>query len=139
MSIDYRIAKKLCTANELDLLEELKPAELHQLTAPDLKRRMAQARRICDKWKEVAVEQGDSSDGTATSSQTKKEIFEQAVVLFGAKLTAVTEAAAQAEQARKAELAARVSAKRGPKPGARPAKASRKSAATKKAAKKSKQ
>lgn len=137
MSIDYRIAKKLCTANELDLLEELKPSELQQLTAPDLKRRIAQSRRISDKWREVALEQGQSADGSANSSQIKQDLFEQAVVLFGAQLTAVTEAAAKAEQARKAVLAARVSAKRGPKPGARSALATPKGAPTKKASKKS--
>jgi len=131
MSIDYKKAKSLCTATEYDLLEEAKPGAIALLTDEELKRKRAHARRLADKWREQAIEQGNSTDGSAQRSQEKHGMFQEALKRFETKLAESYAAQAATKAAAQAALA-KPSVK---KAEAKPAQASRQKAAKKKASK----
>lgn len=130
MAIDFKAAKKLCTATELALLEQSKPTTLSGLSAADLRRRAGQARRYSDKWRELAIKQRAVVGAPVERSEAKHAFFAEAVNRFETKLSKVT---AALEKAKTAAKKAPVKTKKAP---AKPAQASRKKAAQKKAAKK---
>jgi hypothetical protein len=130
MAIDYKAAKKLCTAAELALLEQSKPTVLTGLSAADLRRMGGQARRYSDKWRELAIKQGAVAGAPVERTQAKHAFFAEAVTRFEAKLAKLVIAQ---EKAKAVAKKAPAKAKKAP---AKPAQASRKKAAQKKAAKK---
>jgi hypothetical protein len=113
MKIDYQNARQLCNAAELSLLEDTKPKSLTKFSEAELKRKISQARKYSDKWRDQAQAQGNSTDGSGARSMQKHELFKEALNRFEARLSRTTVAAKKV-----------------------PAKAVQKKAAQKKAAKK---
>jgi len=104
MQIDFVAAKTLCNASEFSLLLDTRPKSLTQFSAAELKRKLARARELADKWRGQAKRQGYSSDGSAMRSINKCALFVEATDRFQARLAKVGEA--PAAKADKKKLAA---------------------------------
>lgn len=101
MKIDYQNARILCSATELSLLEDTKPKVLTGFTDAELKRKVAQARKYSDKWRQQAISQGQSSRGSGGRSQQKHELFKEALGRFEGRLTRTAASAKKAPAAKK--------------------------------------
>jgi hypothetical protein len=116
MKIDYQNARQLCTATELSLLEDTKPKSLTKFTDAELKRKVTQARKYSDKWRELAKSQGNTSDGR---SQQKHELFKEALSRFEGRLSRTAAAAKPVPPATKAPAAKKAPAKKAAKKAAK--------------------
>jgi hypothetical protein len=94
MQIDFVAAKTLCNASEFSLLLDTRPKSLTQFSAAELKRKLARARELADKWRGQAKRQGYSSNGSAMRSINKCALFVEATDRFQARLAKVGEAPA---------------------------------------------
>lgn len=94
MQIDYKKARVLCTDTELSLLNDSKPLNVAKFTPAELKRKVTQARKFSDKWREQAIKQGNSTDGSAAKSEAKHEFFKEALARFDSRLAKVSAPAA---------------------------------------------
>ncbi|MEX1049661.1 MAG: hypothetical protein WED15_09040 [Akkermansiaceae bacterium] len=101
MNINYQNARMLCSATELSLLEDTKPKTLTGFTDAELKRKVAQARKYSDKWRQQAISQGQSSKGGGDRSQQKHELFKEALGRFEGRLTRTAASAKKAPAAKK--------------------------------------
>jgi hypothetical protein len=90
MKIDYTKAQVLCTATEFSLLTESKPAALAGMDAATLGKKVSQARRFSDKWRQQSRNQGSSKDGSAARSLEKHELFKETLARFEARLAKVS-------------------------------------------------
>jgi DNA polymerase III gamma/tau subunit len=90
-------ARKICTQAELGLLMACRPKAIEKLTADELKAAVMSARRLRDKWRDVATEQrrttqrqqkGRVTNDNARSAE-KAAIFAHAVKKFEGQLKAV--------------------------------------------------
>jgi hypothetical protein len=55
--IDYNKAGKLCSADEFRLVEQSRPNNVAQLNLREAKRRVEQARKQFDKWRQLSIKQ----------------------------------------------------------------------------------
>jgi hypothetical protein len=90
-------ARKICTQAELSLLMACRPKAIEKLAAEELKTAVASARRLRDKWRDVATEQRRETqrqqksrvtDDNARSAE-KAAIFAHALTKFEAQLKKV--------------------------------------------------
>jgi hypothetical protein len=90
-------ARKICTQAELSLLMACRPKAIERLTADELKSAVTNARRLRDKWRDVATEQRRATqrqqksrvtDDNARSGE-KAAIFAHAVKKFEGQLKVV--------------------------------------------------
>lgn len=99
MKIDYQNARKLCNPTELSLLEDTKPKTLTGFTDAELKKKVTQARKYSDKWRQQAISQGNSTNGNGERSQQKHELFKEALDRFEGRLARTATPAKKAPQA----------------------------------------
>lgn len=128
MQIDYAAAKKMCTAAELALLEQVKPVALAKLPAVRAKVLLGNARRFADKWRQQAIKQGHSTDGSAARSRKKQEMFAEAVSRLNARIEKLNAPAAAAKPAAKTITVRKKTARKRAVPKPRAKKAARKKA-----------
>ena len=87
-------ARELCTAAELRLVESSRRHALAELTAAQLKKKIAQARKLRDKWRDVSTrqrrlvqrEQGTRVTEKDSRSQQKSQLFVELLARFEARL-----------------------------------------------------
>jgi hypothetical protein len=90
-------ARKICTSAELSLLLACRPKAIEKLAADELKTAVASARRLRDKWRDVATEQRRATQRQQKSRVTednarsaeKAAIFAHALTKFEAQLKKV--------------------------------------------------
>jgi len=117
MPIDYKNARKLCTASELALLDQAKPAVLSKLKPAEIRKLASSARSLADKWREQAIKQQRATDGSAQRSQQKHAFFKEALSRFEAQLIKLTspppakKAAAKKAAAKKSPIKKKVAKK----------------------------
>lgn len=102
-------AKAICTAAEYDLVRDAAAPRISSLTPSSLRGYVARARRLRDKYRDLANRQrreargksaprGAAPSGRNENTLKKLKLFEQALARFQAKLDKVTNAAAGAKQ-----------------------------------------
>jgi len=128
MQINYATAKKLCTAAEMQLLERVKPVALATLPAARAKVLLGNARRHADKWRQQAIKQGQSTDGSAARSRAKQELFEEAVARLNARIEKLGKPAPAAKTAAKTVTVSKKTARKRAVPKPRSKKQARKKA-----------
>jgi len=121
MAVAASKVKAVCTDSEVALVRASRKPELEQLSAAELKRNAARARKLFDKWQgqeraqaRQQVRQAGTPD-TETNTSLKAQIFREALDSFEArrtKLGATGKPAAKNKKARVAEHRARRSAVR---------------------------
>ena len=90
MQIDYKQARILCTDNELSLLNDSKPLNVAKFNPAELKKKVTQARKHADKWRQLAIKQGSPTNDSAAKSEAKHGFFKEALVRFESRLSKVT-------------------------------------------------
>ncbi len=95
-------ARELCSASELRLVEASRRQEIGQLSEAQLKRNVARARKLRDKWRDLAARQTRQvqqqqrsrvTDRNARSAE-KQAIFDEVLARFEARLEKVSSGAA---------------------------------------------
>ncbi len=133
MAQSKSVARKLATKAEWTLLEVSFPPLLKEITPGRLKQKVTRARKLQDKYRDLARQQKGEARGKRQVKSTraaagnantllKQEIFADALARFQAQL-AKLEAKAEKELARKEKAAGKAAAKRVKKTAAKPAKA----------------
>ncbi len=115
-------AKKLCTANELALVEASRKDAIQDLATKELKAKIGRARKLRDKWRDQATtqrraaQQAKAGRGVSASerSEQKQELFSQVLERFEKRLAKVDGAppTAKKSSARKVTSNQRVEAHR---------------------------
>jgi len=117
MKINYAQAKSICNAQEYALVESCRPTTLAKLSAAEVKRKAGQARKLFDKWNDLAIKQdrerGDAPAKDGERTRLKRDLFrevldrlEEKAEKVGAKAKAAEEAKSKAANAKKQKAAA---------------------------------
>lgn len=110
MAISLAKAKGLCTASELAIVAASEKERIGTLSGPQLRMKIAQARKLRDKWRDQATKQtraaqakvrGRHAAGNARSSE-KAELFGEVLGRFEAELAKPKSERGEAKRARKA-------------------------------------
>jgi len=102
-------AKTLCTTSEWQLVRASQGSTLSQLSGDELKKNLSLARRLRNKWRDLATEQrretqrqqGSRLTKTETRTRQKAELFEEVVGRFEEQLRKVESSAASPSPALK--------------------------------------
>ena len=100
---------ELCTAAELRLVESSRRQALAELTAAQVKKKIAQARKLRDKWRDlsnrqrrlVQREQQTRERRRMPSSQQKSQLFVEVLARFEARLESLAASPADAVRSKK--------------------------------------
>jgi hypothetical protein len=93
-------AKKMCTKAELGVVMGSRPDAIEKLSAAQLKKNVASARRLRDKWRDLATEQRRETQQTQNSRVTDKNARSgEKAALFGHVLQRYEEQLKKAEAA----------------------------------------
>ena len=142
MTIKLSEARQLCTKPELELIVSASPKELSGITLGRLEKKIERARKLRDKYADLAVAQKRKTqkvkgirgvDDGSTRTKRKAEIFGELLEKLGARKTLLEERKRKALEAA-AKKAAKAAAKKAPKKA--PVRKAAKKAPAKKAAKK---
>jgi hypothetical protein len=87
MKMDYKKACALTTESEFRLISDSKPTNITAFKPAELKKKINQARKHSDKWRQLAIKQGNSTDGSAANSFRKHEFFHETLNRFEARLS----------------------------------------------------
>jgi hypothetical protein len=128
MKIDYKKASKLCSADEFRLVEQSRPNNVAQLNLRDAKRRVEQARKQFDKWRQLSITQdrhqrGKPSDQAQERTQAKRDLFREVLNRFEARQKKI-EAIEAGKERRKSAAKKPAAGAQKPPFAAKPAKAS---------------
>jgi hypothetical protein len=85
--MDYKKARSLTTESEYRLINDSKLSNITAFKPAELKKKITQARKHSDKWRQLAIKQGNSTDGSAANSQRKHGFFQEALNRFEARLS----------------------------------------------------
>lgn len=116
MTISRRDAKPLCTAAEFALANESYPPTIGGLEAKELRQRIGRARKLRDKYADLASKQAREIRGKAAPTRqkaptgnaatvTKRDFFAESLARFEAKLGIVERRAAREQAAAEKEKA----------------------------------
>lgn len=87
MRIDYKKARALSSDVEFSLISDSKSPNITRFSPAELKKKITQARKHSDKWRQLAIKQGNSTDGSAANSYRKHEFFQETLNRFEARLS----------------------------------------------------
>lgn len=105
MQLNFEEARKLCTAAEFSLLQDSRPKIMTGFSGKQLKQKAAIARKYSDKWREMAMRGGNSSDGSAARSKQKHALFREALSRFEARIARIGKPAVKAPAKKAAKKA----------------------------------
>lgn len=103
MALSRATARKLCTATECRLIEESFPKKAAKLTAGAIRRRIARARRLRDKYRKQATDRARTARGktgrqrktparagdSAETKQKKQRLFSETMARFEKRLSSL--------------------------------------------------
>jgi hypothetical protein len=106
MAISLSSARRLCTAPELELVESSRASHLKQLTPARIRQKITRARRLRDKYRDLAKRQRLEARGKSAprrsrpaqgqeNTQRKAQLFQEVLERFEAGLPRVEAAAAK--------------------------------------------
>ena len=99
MTIAASKVKSVCTAAEIELVRASRPPQLEELTAAQLRRQLARTRKLLEKWQDQGRGQSrarNRKEGFGdldANTRLKREIFEETLAKFEARLAKVDRAA----------------------------------------------